>query len=186
MLRFLALSLSHTIRLLTLGSSPLSINAGAVQTKITRNPQPTPSALDEWSGGTAMVATTRALLVSCFHGGGGGSEMSRCLSLRPRYPSMPRRPKGVAVAGGGGDGDLEAAVGTADEEEEEEKVAVFSVSGMTCAACAGSVEKAVKRLPGIHDAAVDVLWGRAQVVFCPAFVSVSSVSVYLVNFVCVF
>jgi copper chaperone CopZ len=86
---------------------------------------------------------------------------------------MPRRPKGVAVAGGGGDGDLEAAVGTGDEEEE--KVAVFSVSGMTCAACAGSVEKAVKRLPGIHDAAVDVLWGRAQVVFCPAFVSVSSV-----------
>ncbi|CAD6260040.1 unnamed protein product [Miscanthus lutarioriparius] len=42
---------------------------------------------------------------------------------------------------------------------------------MTCAACAGSVEKAVKRLPGIHDAAVDVLGGRAQVVFYPAFVS---------------
>ena len=123
--------------------------------QITRNPQPTPSALDEWSGGTAMVATTRALLVSCFHGGGGGSEMSRRLSLRPRYPSMPRRPKGVAVAGGGGDGDLEAAVDTGDQEEE--KVAVFSVSGMTCAACAGSVEKAVKRLPAIHAAAVDVL-----------------------------
>jgi Cu+-exporting ATPase len=35
------------------------------------------------------------------------------------------------------------------------------------------VEKAVKRLPGIHDAAVDVLGGRAQVVFYPAFVSVS-------------
>jgi P-type Cu+ transporter len=99
--------------------------------------------------------------------------MSPRLSLRPRYPSMPRRPKGVAAAGGGGNGDLEAAVGTGDDEEE--KVAVFSVSGMTCAACAGSVEKAVKRLPGIHDAAVDVLWGRAQVVFYPAFVSVSSV-----------
>jgi P-type Cu+ transporter len=99
--------------------------------------------------------------------------VSRRLALRPRYPSMPRRPKGAAVAGGGGGGgDLEAAAG--GESEEEEKVAVFSVSGMTCAACAGSVEKAVKRLPGIHDAAVDVLGGRAQVVFYPAFVSVSS------------
>jgi Cu+-exporting ATPase len=89
---------------------------------------------------------------------------------------MPRRPKEAAVAGGGGGGrgagDLEAAAGVGNEEEE--KVAVFSVSGMTCAACAGSVEKAVKRLPGIHDAAVDVLGGRAQVVFYPAFVTVSS------------
>jgi Cu+-exporting ATPase len=91
---------------------------------------------------------------------------------------MPRRPKGAAVAGDGGGGeggggDLEAA-GGAGSEEEEEKVAVFSVSGMTCAACAGSVEKAVKRLPGILNAAVDVLGGRAQVVFYPVFVSVSS------------
>ena len=123
-----------------------------------------------------MGATTRGLLLSCFHGG--GSEVSRRLGLRPRYPSMPRRPKGAAVAGGGGGGgeggggDLEAA-GGAGSEMEEEKVAVFSVSGMTCAACAGSVEKAVKRLPGIHDAAVDVIGGRAQVVFYPAFVSVS-------------
>ena len=34
---------------------------------------------------------------------------------------------------------------------------VFSVSGMTCAACARSVDKAVKRLPVIHAATVDVL-----------------------------
>nr|CAB3487891.1 unnamed protein product [Digitaria exilis] len=113
-------------------------------------------------------SATRSLFLCCFHGGGGGSEVSRRLGLRPRYPSMPRRPKGAAFAGGGG-GDLEAAAGAGSEEEE--KVAVFSVSGMTCAACAGSVEKAVKRLPGIHDAAVDVLGGRAQVVFYPAFVS---------------
>ncbi|BAS90429.1 copper-transporting ATPase HMA5 [Oryza sativa Japonica Group] len=125
-----------------------------------------------------MAASTRALFLSCFHGSGGGggtSEVSRRLVLRPRYPSMPRRPRSAAVAGeggegggGGGDGDLEAAAVGA---EEEEKVAVFEVSGMTCAACAGSVEKAVKRLQGIHDAAVDVLGGRAQVVFYPAFVS---------------
>lgn len=116
-----------------------------------------------------MAATTRALFLSCFHG---GSDASGHLALRSRYPSMPRRPRSAVVAGegagsSGGGGDLEAA------EEEEEKVAVFAVSGMTCAACAGSVEKAVKRLPGIHEAAVDVLGGRAQVAFYPASVSVS-------------
>jgi hypothetical protein len=36
----------------------------------------------------------------------------------------------------------------------------------------GSVEKAIKRLPGIHDAAIDVLNNPAQVIFYPAFVSV--------------
>ncbi|KAL6903833.1 hypothetical protein ACP4OV_004646 [Aristida adscensionis] len=118
-----------------------------------------------------MAASTRALFLSCFHGG--GPDVSRRLALRPRYPSVPRRPRSAAVAGeeaeGGGSGDLEAAAGAGPEPEE--KVAVFAVSGMTCAACAGSVEKAVKRLPGVHDAAVDVLGGRAQVVFYPAFVS---------------
>jgi Cu+-exporting ATPase len=123
-----------------------------------------------------MAASSRALFLSCFHGS--GAEVSRHLALRPRYPSNPRRPRSAAVAGegssegGGSGGDLEAAKGTADKDEEE-KVSVFAVTGMTCAACAGSVEKAVKRLPGIHDAAVDVLGGRAQVVFYPAFVSVS-------------
>ncbi|CAN6240439.1 unnamed protein product [Urochloa humidicola] len=124
-----------------------------------------------------MASSTRTLFLSCFHGG--GAEVSRHLALRPRYPSMPRRPRTAAVAGdageagGSGGGDLEAAKGAADKAAaaEEEKVAVFEVTGMSCAACAGSVEKAVKRLPGIHDAAVDVLGGRAQVVFYPAFVS---------------
>lgn len=125
-----------------------------------------------------MAASTRTLFLSCFNGGGGG-EVSRHLALRPRYPSMPRRPRPATVAGdagggGGSGGDLEAAKGAAEKAAEEEKVAVFEVIGMSCAACAGSVEKGVKRLPGIHDAAVDVLGGRAQVVFYPAFVSVSS------------
>jgi Cu+-exporting ATPase len=113
-----------------------------------------------------MAAATRALFLACLRGGGGSHEASGPLVLRPRYASMPRRPKAAAVAG-----DLEAAAWAA---EEEEKVAVFEVSGMTCAACAGSVEKAVKRLHGIHDAAVDVLGCRAQVAFYPAFVSVST------------
>jgi P-type Cu+ transporter len=78
---------------------------------------------------------------------------------------MPKYPRGATSAGS----DMEALL----EEEPDRKVAVFSVVGMTCTACAGSVEKAIKRLPGIHDAAVDVLNNRAQVIFYPAFVSVS-------------
>ncbi|KAK6158177.1 hypothetical protein DH2020_005491 [Rehmannia glutinosa] len=82
------------------------------------------------------------------------------LSPRPHYPSMPKYPKGVVVS--------------SDEEkfmQGSEAKALFSVTGMTCSACAGSVEKAVKRLPGIKEAAVDVLNNRAQVTFFPAFVN---------------
>ncbi|KAH6778891.1 heavy metal atpase 5 [Perilla frutescens var. hirtella] len=82
------------------------------------------------------------------------------LSPRPHYPSMPKYPKGAIVS--------------SDEEkfmQGSESTALFSVTGMTCSACAGSVEKAVKRLPGIKDAAVDVLNNRAQVVFYPTFVN---------------
>ncbi|CAA3024989.1 probable copper-transporting ATPase HMA5, partial [Olea europaea subsp. europaea] len=75
------------------------------------------------------------------------------LSPRPHYPSMPKYPKGVNVS------------------FDEESKALFSVIGMTCTACAGSVEKAVKRLPGIKEAVVDVLNNRAQVIFYPAFVN---------------
>lgn len=42
---------------------------------------------------------------------------------------------------------------------------LFSVMGMTCSACALSVEKAVERLPGIHNVSVDVLNNRAQVIY---------------------
>ncbi|KAA8520822.1 hypothetical protein F0562_011495 [Nyssa sinensis] len=80
------------------------------------------------------------------------------LSPRPHYPSMPKYPKGVS----------------SDEEKNmqgSESKALFSVIGMTCSACAGSVEKAVKRLPGIKEAVVDVLNNRAQVMFFPNFVN---------------
>ncbi|KAG1362648.1 putative Copper-transporting ATPase HMA5 [Cocos nucifera] len=108
---------------------------------------------------------SRVFFLSCLRAEGS----SRCLSPRPRYPSMPKYPKGakaVAAAATSGGGDPEAPL-----EEEEQKIALFTVIGMTCAACAGSVEKAIKRLPGIHDATVDVLNDRAQVIFYPAFVS---------------
>ncbi|GER38869.1 copper-transporting atpase p-type [Striga asiatica] len=87
-----------------------------------------------------------------------GAAESGNLSPRPRYPSMPSYPQGVVVS--------------SDEEKiEAAAAATFSVAGMTCSACAGSVEKAVKRLPGIREAAVDVLSGRVQVLFFPAFVN---------------
>jgi len=85
------------------------------------------------------------------------NEGSGNLSPRSHYPSMPRYPKGVT------------------EEEGSSNVllkALFSVTGMTCSACAASVEKAVKRLPGIRQAVVDVLNNRAQVLFYPSFVNV--------------
>ncbi|KAK3429170.1 hypothetical protein EUGRSUZ_E00578 [Eucalyptus grandis] len=79
------------------------------------------------------------------------------LSPRPHYPSMPKIPKGASAAG--------------EDVAAEEARALLSVVGMTCSACAGSVEKAVKRLPGIREAVVDVLNGRAQVLYYPSFVN---------------
>ncbi|KAJ6415213.1 hypothetical protein OIU84_004074 [Salix udensis] len=79
------------------------------------------------------------------------------LSPRPRYPSMPKYPRGVSAR--------------ETNVEGSEAKAVFSVMGMTCSACAGSVEKAVKRLPGIREAVVDVLNNKAQVLFYPSFVN---------------
>ncbi|XP_048320300.2 probable copper-transporting ATPase HMA5 [Ziziphus jujuba] len=79
------------------------------------------------------------------------------LSPRPHYPSMPKYPKGVAVQ--------------QNAMEGSETKSLFSVVGMTCSACAGSVEKAIKRLPGIREAVVDVLNNRVQVLFYPDFVN---------------
>lgn len=116
----------------------------------------------------------RGLLLSCIKsssdGDGDCCSFSWRLLPKPRYPSMPKYPKkGSKFIIRSDEDDLE----DSREEEKEKKVALFSVIGMTCSACAGSVEKAIKRLPGIHDAAVDVLNNRAQVIFYPAFVNVS-------------
>lgn len=105
------------------------------------------------------MAAKMLSLVACIR-----SESGDLLSPQQRYPSMPTYPKGMTVF--------------SDEEEcmqGAEAKALFSVTGMTCSACAGAVEKAVKRLPGIKEAAVDVLNHRAQVVFCPAFLNVSPI-----------
>ncbi|RDX95775.1 putative copper-transporting ATPase HMA5, partial [Mucuna pruriens] len=90
-------------------------------------------------------------LTSCWRNEGWGN-----LSPRPHYPSMPKYPKGQPAA-------------TVDHLSEA--TARLSVVGMSCAACAGSVEKAVKRLPGIREAVVDLLNNRAHVIFYPSFVN---------------
>ncbi|KAJ6946280.1 hypothetical protein NC651_001131 [Populus alba x Populus x berolinensis] len=95
---------------------------------------------------------TKLLALACIR-----KESYGDLSPRPRYPSMPKYPKGVS--------------GQETNVEGSEAKAVFCVLGMTCAACAGSVEKAVKRLPGIREAVVDVLNNKAQVLFYPSFVT---------------
>ncbi|WVZ12729.1 hypothetical protein V8G54_017259 [Vigna mungo] len=77
------------------------------------------------------------------------SSLQCCGNLWPkaRYPSMTAVEAGKTVA---------------ELEGSESKVVLFSVMGMTCAACAGSIEKTIKRLPGIREAVVDVLNHKAQ------------------------
>nr|XP_024387168.1 copper-transporting ATPase HMA5-like [Physcomitrium patens] len=86
--------------------------------------------------------------------------LERSLSSSTRYPSMPRYP-------------LSPLHGEVDVSEIRK--ANLKVTGMECAACAGSIEKAVKRLPGIEEATVSVLQNRAQVVYRPAFVQEESI-----------
>ncbi|ESW30485.1 hypothetical protein PHAVU_002G156900 [Phaseolus vulgaris] len=80
------------------------------------------------------------------------SSLQWCGTLwpQPHYPSPKRMEAGKSVA---------------ELEGSESKVVVFSVMGMTCAACAGSIEKTIKRLPGIREAVVDVLNHKAQVLY---------------------
>ena len=51
-----------------------------------------------------------------------------------------------------------------------EKV-VIPVSGMTCAACQGRVQRTLSRAPGVVDATVNLMMGNATVTFDPAAIS---------------
>src|SRR5687767_15754715 len=51
-----------------------------------------------------------------------------------------------------------------------ERIAL-NVSGMTCAACQGRVQRALERTPGVLDASVNLLTGDASVTYDPAQVS---------------
>lgn len=89
----------------------------------------------------------------------GGLHCCGNLSPEPHYPAMTRYPKGTSPE--------------VVEGSEAAITVVFCVMGMTCAACAGSVEKAIKRLSGIREAVVDVLNDKAQVQYYPSIVNVS-------------
>ncbi|KAL9231033.1 hypothetical protein vseg_006304 [Gypsophila vaccaria] len=81
-------------------------------------------------------------------------------SPKPNYPSMVKYPKGIS---------------SIDLGEFEESETLISVIGMSCSACAASVEKAIKRLPGIREALVDVLNNRARVYFYPSLVNAEQI-----------
>ncbi|BAT79739.1 hypothetical protein VIGAN_02266500 [Vigna angularis var. angularis] len=98
------------------------------------------------------------------------SSLQCCGNLWPkaRYPSMTTVEAGKTIA---------------KLKGSESKVVLFGDMGMTCAACTGSVEKTIKRLPGIREAMVDVLNHKAEVEveeglswWCPAVTS-NSISI---------
>src|SRR5689334_20271763 len=51
-----------------------------------------------------------------------------------------------------------------------EKV-VIPVTGMTCAACQGRVQRTLSKTPGVVDASVNLMMGNATVAFDPTVVS---------------
>ncbi|KAM1584788.1 hypothetical protein ACFX1Z_037734 [Malus domestica] len=79
------------------------------------------------------------------------------MSPRPRYPSMSKNPKSTSPE--------------ARHVNGSEAKALFSVVGITCSACAGSIEKAIKRLPGIRETAVEVLKNTVHVLYYPSLVT---------------
>ncbi|GAU20651.1 hypothetical protein TSUD_230650 [Trifolium subterraneum] len=97
----------------------------------------------------------KLLSLACFR-----NEGWHNLSARSHYPSMPSFPKSEP-----------GTPSTSAFEPSTKVTALFSVHGMTCSACAGSVEKGIKRLHGIEEAVVDVLNNRARVIFHPSFVN---------------
>lgn len=48
-------------------------------------------------------------------------------------------------------------------KKEEKKEVILSVSGMTCASCVARVEKGLKKVPGVHNAVVNLATERATV-----------------------
>ncbi|CAL5442487.1 unnamed protein product [Camellia sinensis] len=94
---------------------------------------------------------------------------------RSHYPWMPKYPKAKGVLVSKDDHDdeeekEEEKKNSEASEEEEVMMALYSVIGMNCSACSASVQKAIKRLPGIKDAVVDVFNNSARVFFYPPFV----------------
>lgn len=54
------------------------------------------------------------------------------------------------------------------------KTITLDVSGMTCAACVGRVERGLKKVEGVQDASVNLATERASVTFDPAVTSAAA------------
>ncbi len=57
--------------------------------------------------------------------------------------------------------------GSGEENDAATDVAVLALSGMTCASCVARVERALRRAPGVLDAAVNLATERATVRYSP-------------------
>ncbi len=60
---------------------------------------------------------------------------------------------------------------TPPKEEQISARADLAITGMTCAACVGRVEKAVQRVPGVGEATVNLLANQGAVTYDPALTS---------------
>jgi len=56
----------------------------------------------------------------------------------------------------------------AQAQEQSETCAIFEVEGMTCASCAMSIEKGLKKVPGVKEARVNLASEQATVIYDPA------------------
>ena len=56
----------------------------------------------------------------------------------------------------------------AQAQEQSEICVIFEVEGMTCASCAMSIEKGLKKVPGVEEARVNLASEQATVIYDPA------------------
>ncbi|MDN5277483.1 MAG: P-type Cu+ transporter [Clostridiales bacterium] len=68
-----------------------------------------------------------------------------------------------------------AGYGVQEDEEPSRREVSISIGGMTCAACAKAIERAIKRLPGVDEVSVNLATEKARVVYNPAMVRLSEI-----------
>jgi P-type Cu+ transporter len=57
----------------------------------------------------------------------------------------------------------------------ESKQVVLPITGMTCANCVATIERNVKKLPGVESAAVNLASERATIAFDPGQLSIEEI-----------
>ncbi len=67
-----------------------------------------------------------------------------------------------------------AGYGVQDDEPNRREV-LIPIGGMTCAACAKAIERAIRKLPGVDEADVNLATEKAKVVYNPAIVRLSEI-----------